>query len=180
MQPRLRELVDRLFERVPAGVGAEGFVRLSRDEFREVGGAGGPVVREATATAGRRISSAPRKAGCIAGADASKVSDRAVERGYKQIGTLGSGNHYLEIQVARPENVFDDGSWPEPSGSTCPNQVVVMFHCGSRGFGHQVATDYLRALPQGDGGASTASGSPTGSWPAPPSTRPRGRTTSPR
>jgi tRNA-splicing ligase RtcB (3'-phosphate/5'-hydroxy nucleic acid ligase) len=83
--------------------------------------------------------------GCIAGADASKVSERAVERGYKQIGTLGSGNHYLEIQVTRKEHIFE----PELAhafGITIPDQVVVLFHCGSRRFGHQVATDYLQVF----------------------------------
>ena len=83
--------------------------------------------------------------GCIEGADSSKISDKAIDRGFHQIGTLGSGNHYLEIQVAGPENIID----PELArvfGITLPNQVVVMFHCGSRGFGHQVATDYLQVF----------------------------------
>jgi tRNA-splicing ligase RtcB len=83
--------------------------------------------------------------GCMSGADASKVSDKAVERGYRQVGTLGSGNHYLEIQLALPENVFD-GETAETFGIDRPNQVAVMFHCGSRGFGHQVATDYLQTF----------------------------------
>ncbi len=81
--------------------------------------------------------------GCIPGADASKISRKAVERGFKQIGTLGSGNHYLEIQVVKPENIFDR-ELAEAFGLTIPNQIVIMFHCGSRGFGHQVATDYLQ------------------------------------
>src|SRR5436190_946654 len=81
--------------------------------------------------------------GGIAGADASKISDRAVERGYNQVGTLGSGSHYLEVQVARPEDVRDK-ELAAKFGITIPNQIVVMFHCGSRGFGHQVATDYLQ------------------------------------
>src|SRR4030095_10020068 len=76
-------------------------------------------------------------------ADATKISDRAVERGYNQVGTLGSGNHYLEVQVARPEDLRDK-ALAEKFGITIPNQIVVMFHCGSRGFGHQVATDYLQ------------------------------------
>lgn len=140
--PHLRALVDRLFARVPAGVGCRGFIRLSPDEFREVieqgahwcieRGLGWPEDLMVTEETGR-----------ILGADATRVSDRAVERGYRQLGTLGSGNHYLEIQVARPADVRD----PELArafGIHLPNQVVVMFHCGSRGFGHQVATDYLR------------------------------------
>ena len=76
-----------------------------------------------------------------------KVSEKAVERGFHQLGTLGSGNHYLEIQVAKPENIFDP-KLAEAFGITIPNQVVVMFHCGSRGFGHQVATDYLKIFLQ--------------------------------
>jgi tRNA-splicing ligase RtcB len=83
--------------------------------------------------------------GCISGADASKISERAVDRGHNQVGTLGSGNHYLEAQVARPEDVRDK-QLAEKFGITIPNQVVVMFHCGSRGFGHQVATDYLQTF----------------------------------
>jgi len=142
IEPHLHQLVDRLFQRVPAGVGCRGFIRLSPDEFREVieqgaqwcidRGYGWPEDLTATEENGR-----------IGGADAGKVSDRAIERGYKQLGTLGSGNHYLEIQVARPADILD----PELArafGIHIPNQVVIMFHCGSRGFGHQVATDYLR------------------------------------
>jgi len=141
VKPRLRELVDGLFERVPAGVGSTGFVRISKDEFREAveegahwclkNGYGWEEDLERT-----------EEGGCIRGADATKISDRAVDRGYKQIGTLGSGNHYLEIQVARQEHVFSE-ELARAFGITIPDQVVVMFHCGSRGFGHQVATDYL-------------------------------------
>ncbi len=83
--------------------------------------------------------------GCISGADASKISERAIDRGYNQVGTLGSGNHYLEVQVARPEDVRDS-DLAAKFGITIPNQIVVMFHCGSRGFGHQVATDYLQTF----------------------------------
>jgi tRNA-splicing ligase RtcB len=80
--------------------------------------------------------------GCFPGADPDCVSEHAKERGLRQIGTLGSGNHYLEIQVAHRDGIHD----PELArafGIEQPEQVVVMFHCGSRGFGHQVATDYL-------------------------------------
>jgi tRNA-splicing ligase RtcB len=83
--------------------------------------------------------------GCILGANASKISERAIDRGYNQVGTLGSGNHYLEVQVARPEDVRDS-ELAAKFGITIPNQIVVMFHCGSRGFGHQVATDYLQTF----------------------------------
>jgi tRNA-splicing ligase RtcB len=142
VKPRLRELVDRLFDRVPAGVGSTGFLKISQDEFRNLveqgarwcvkNGYGWPQDLERT-----------EEEGCISGADATKISDRAVKRGFKQVGTLGSGNHYLEIQVAKPEFVFDS-DLAKAFGITIPNQVVLMFHCGSRGFGHQVATDYLQ------------------------------------
>lgn len=142
VRPRLRELVDRLFERVPAGVGSSGFIKISPDTFREV------VVRGARWCVEQGYGweedlERTEEGGAIAGADATKISERAVNRGYDQLGTLGSGNHYLEVQVARPDEVID----PELARAfdiTLPNQVVVMFHCGSRGFGHQVATDYLR------------------------------------
>src|SRR3990172_622504 len=144
VRPPLRELVDRLYERVPAGVGATGFVRLTRDEFRSVveqgaswcvnNGYGWEEDLERT-----------EEGGCIAGADAGKISEKAIDRGHKQIGTLGSGNHYLEIQVARPENIID-AALAKAFGIVMPDQVVLMFHCGSRGFGHQVATDYLQVF----------------------------------
>ncbi len=144
VQPKLRELVDQLFNRVPAGVGSSGFVKLSHSVFRDVveqgarwcvkNGLGWEEDLERT-----------EEYGCIYGADASKVSQKAVERGFNQIGTLGSGNHYLEIQVVHPENVFDEKT-ARVFGITLPRQVVVMFHCGSRGFGHQVASDYLASF----------------------------------
>jgi len=144
VKPHLKELVDRLYERVPAGVGSTGLIKISRNEFRR-------VVEEGARWFIRRgfgweeDLERTEESGCIEGADSSKISEKAIDRGFHQIGTLGSGNHYLEIQVARPENIVD----PELArvfGITIPNQVVVMFHCGSRGFGHQVATDYLQVF----------------------------------
>lgn len=142
VRPYLERLVNAMFKRVPSGVGASGFVKVTRKEFRRVveqgarwcvnNGYGWQEDLERT-----------EEGGCMQGADVSKVSDKAVDRGLKQIGTLGSGNHYLEIQVARPEHIFDE-RLARGFGITKPNQVVIMFHCGSRGFGHQVATDYLQ------------------------------------
>jgi len=144
VKEHIKELVDRLFERVPAGVGSSGSIKLSHDEFRTMvekgarwciqNGYGWEEDLERTEEFGQ-----------ISGADASKISQKAVERGYKQIGTLGSGNHYLEIQVSRRENIFD-AKLAEAFGLNIPGQVVIMFHCGSRGFGHQVATDYLQVF----------------------------------
>ncbi len=142
LEPRLRQLVDRLFAAIPAGVGRHGFVQISKDEFRTMSEQGLRwCLKKGYALA--EDLERTEEGGCLAGADAAAVSERAVERGYQQIGTLGSGNHYLELQVARPENVFDR-ELAEAFGVRLPNQVLIMFHCGSRGFGHQVATDYLQ------------------------------------
>ena len=144
VRPRLRELIAALFGAVPSGVGARGFVRLSESEFKRVmvEGAGWCVTRgygwaeDLEHIEGR---------GCLPGADPAHVSARAMARGVEQLGTLGSGNHYLEVQVVRPGAVHDPGV-ARVLGVTGPGQVFVMLHCGSRGFGHQVGTDYLKVF----------------------------------
>ncbi len=149
VKPRLRELADALASRVPAGVGRRGFVRIGPDEFHDVlrDGAQWAVKHGYGWTEDLRTTEA---GGRFDGADPACVSERAIERGRGQLGTLGSGNHYLEVQVLRPEGVFDEPS-ARRFGLDREEQVVIMFHCGSRGFGHQVATDYLhdflRAMP---------------------------------
>jgi len=144
VRPRIHELVDLLFARIPTGVGCTGFVRCSRSEFRQVVEKGSRWCLE-RGLAWPEDLDMTEEQGCFGGADANSCSDKAVERGYDQIGTLGSGNHYCEVQVARPENIFDAAT-ARAFGITIPNQVVIMFHCGSRGFGHQVATDYLQTF----------------------------------
>jgi tRNA-splicing ligase RtcB len=144
VKPHVQSLVDRLFERVPAGVGSTGFLKISRAEFRRVIEEGARwCVRNGYGW--KEDLDLTEESGCIAGAHAAKISEKAVDRGHNQIGTLGSGNHYLEVQVAQPENIFD-AELARRLGITIPNQIVVMFHCGSRGFGHQVATDYLQVF----------------------------------
>jgi tRNA-splicing ligase RtcB len=144
VRPRIRELVDLLFAAIPTGVGCTGFVKSSRTKFRDVIQSGSRwCLKNGYATP--EDLEMTEEGGCFAGADAAACSDKAIERGYDQIGTLGSGNHYCEIQVARPENIFDPAT-ARAFGITVPNQVVIMFHCGSRGFGHQVATDYLQSF----------------------------------
>jgi tRNA-splicing ligase RtcB len=83
--------------------------------------------------------------GCLPGADPSKVTDHAVGRGMNQLGTLGSGNHYLEVQVVSNDGIFDRET-AAAFGITGQDQIVIMVHCGSRGFGHQVASDYLKVF----------------------------------
>jgi len=86
---------------------------------------------------------ATEEGGCLSGADPSKISDKAVKRGMPQAGTLGSGNHFLEIQVVK--EIFDPHV-ASIMGITGIGQILVLIHTGSRGFGHQVCTDYLRVM----------------------------------
>lgn len=142
VQPKLDRLMTELFRRVPAGVGAAGFIRLNRGSFEGVMTRGARWCIEEGYGCHRDLAHI-EEGGCIAGADPSNVSDHAVGRGINQLGTLGSGNHYLEVQVVSSNRVFD----PETAtafGITGQDQIVVMVHCGSRGFGHQVASDYLK------------------------------------
>lgn len=144
VKPELKNLIDSLFYRIPSGVGSTGSLKLSHNEFRDVVEQGSRwCLKKGLAWPGDIEMT--EEGGCFPGADASKVSERAIERGFDQVGTLGSGNHYCEVQVVRPENIFD-GKIAREFGFTVPNQVVIMFHCGSRGFGHQVATDYLQVF----------------------------------
>ena len=147
VKPKIRELVDKLFNRVPAGVGVQlshdpKLAKISRSEFDSVLENGAEWCLEngyAREEDIRRIESQ----GKLPNADSSKVSEKAKSRGLKQLGTLGSGNHYLEIQVINPGDLYD----PEMGakfGLFRPYQITVMIHCGSRGLGHQVASDYLR------------------------------------
>jgi tRNA-splicing ligase RtcB len=149
VKPRLRDLVDALAQRVPAGVGRRGFVRIDPESFRDVltDGAEWAVKNGYGWKEDLRHT---EEGGRFEGARPECVSERAIERGYRQIGTLGSGNHYLEIQVLHEAGIFD-ADLARAFGLDRPEQVVIMFHCGSRGFGHQVASDYLqdflRAMP---------------------------------
>ncbi|HEX7126386.1 MAG TPA: RtcB family protein [Thermodesulfobacteriota bacterium] len=146
VRPRLRELVEALFAEVPSGTGAKGFVEVPADELPA-------VMREGARWSVARGLGWPEDlertegGGCLPGAEPAAISERAVERGRHQLGTLGSGNHYLEIQVVPPGGIHDP-RLAAAFGIEREGQVVVMFHCGSRGFGHQVGTDYLRRFDE--------------------------------
>jgi len=143
VRPRIRELVDTLYKAVPSGVGSKGFVKLNNKQFNEVveegvkwcvdNGYGWKEDLERIESNGR-----------IEWADSSKLSKKAISRGINQLGTLGSGNHYLEIQHVKPENIVDEKL--AKKFGIFPDQIVIMFHTGSRGFGHQTATDYLQTF----------------------------------
>ncbi|MCM2322550.1 MAG: RtcB family protein [Oligoflexia bacterium] len=144
VQPRLHELIDGLYRRVPSGVGGRGSLRLRTDDFLELARTGSRwCLKNGYATA--EDLALTEDGGCAEGADTAFVSDAAIGRGQEQLGTLGSGNHYLELQVARPENIRDPAT-ASAFGFDRPNQIAIMFHCGSRGFGHQIASDYLKSF----------------------------------
>jgi len=133
-------LTDSLFRNIPSGVGAHGRLRLSALELREVlmGGAEWAVRNGYGRSSDlRRIESGGR----IAGAQPQEVSERALARGDDQLGTLGSGNHFLEVQ--RVDEIFDSAT-AAVFGLHRSGQITVLIHCGSRGLGHQVCDDYLR------------------------------------
>ncbi len=144
VKPKLPELVNMLFKVIPTGVGGTGLVKLDRKKFEGVMRDGVKWCLE-NGYASEADMDSIEENGRIKWADPSRVSDRAVQRGINQLGTLGSGNHFLEIEVIKEENVFDHENAPK-LGIDRPNQIVLTIHCGSRGFGHQIATDYLKVF----------------------------------
>ena len=138
VQPRLRELVAALFNTIPCGVGMSGDIRFSRQDAPQV------MVQGArwAVTHGHGVAADleyTESGGCLDGADPSKISDRAIQRGHDQLGTLGSGNHFIEVQAV--DTVYDDTA--ANVFGLSPGQVTVMIHSGSRGFGYQICDDYL-------------------------------------
>ena len=141
VQERIKPLVEALFRNVPCGVGKSGRIRFSRQEERRLVAEGSAyVVKKGY---GRREDVAHTEAGgCLEGADPDLVSDRAYQRGAGQCGTLGSGNHFIEVQVV--DRVFDEDA-AEVFGLAV-GDVAVMIHSGSRGFGYQVCDEYVHSL----------------------------------
>ncbi len=141
VQPRLRDLVLQLFRDVPCGTGGEGYVKLSPAELERLLAQGTPWMVEHGYGEGADAEFT-ESGGVLDWADPSKVSDRARQRGRPQVGTLGSGNHFLEVQYV--QRIFDEEA-AEALGLRL-DQVVVLIHTGSRGLGHQVCTDYVQKM----------------------------------
>ena len=138
---RLQELVTVLFQNIPSGVGSRGALRLSAKEERQVLTEGAAwAVSHGYGT--KTDLEMTEDGGVMAGADPEKVSDRALERGKDQLGTLGSGNHFLEIEVV--EEVCDAEA--AVSFGLEKGQICVMIHSGSRGLGYQICDDYLARM----------------------------------
>ena len=141
VEPKIHELLDRLFEYVPSGVGKDSNLKLSHDELDK-------VIHEGARWAVRKgfgneeDLEFAEEHGSMPGAKPGLISPRAKKRGKAQLGTLGAGNHFLEVQIV--DQIFNERI-AEAFGLK-QGQVVIMIHCGSRGLGHQVCSDYLRKM----------------------------------
>ncbi|HJJ47023.1 MAG TPA: RtcB family protein [Methanocorpusculum sp.] len=136
-----KELIEELFNAVPTGVGAKSPIRISHNDLTSLMEEGSRHAVEMGYGCEKDIERCEEN-GAMDGADISAVSNKARQRGIPQCGTLGSGNHFLELQAA--EEVLDETT-AEMYG-VMKNQICVMIHCGSRGLGHQVCTDHLQTL----------------------------------
>lgn len=143
VRPRLKELIDQIFRDVPCGAGTEGRVHLKRSDLDDVLRNGSRWMVE-NGFGGARDAELAEAGGALGGALPDKVSDRAKERGMPQLGTLGSGNHFLEVQYV--EEIHDAAA--AGAMGIRQGQVVVLIHSGSRGLGHQVCTDYVALMNQ--------------------------------
>lgn len=141
VEPQKVQLADALFRTIPAGLGSEGDIRLTVREMDEVLVEGAEwIVRRGYGT--RQDLEYVEEGGRIAGADPATVSSKAKERELEQIGSLGSGNHYLEVQWV--EQILDDEA--AAVYGLFPGQILISIHSGSRALGHQIGSDYLSVL----------------------------------
>jgi tRNA-splicing ligase RtcB (3'-phosphate/5'-hydroxy nucleic acid ligase) len=140
LRPKLKDLINELFRAIPSGLGSEGAIKLTRSQLDEflIEGA------EKTINDGygwEEDAEVCEEGGKMSGADPSSVSDTARKRGASQIGSLGSGNHFVEVQ--KVDKIIDERA-AKAMDINHKDQIVILIHCGSRGFGHQVCSDYLR------------------------------------
>jgi len=141
VRPYLQKLATRLFHKIPSGVGKGGKLDFAPDELDKILGFGAKRMVELGYGTEADLEFCEEH-GCMAGADPDLISDRAKKRGSDQLGTLGSGNHFLEVQYV--DEIFDE-SIAQVYGLH-KGSVTVMIHCGSRGLGHQTCTDYVRIM----------------------------------
>src|SRR4030042_2909329 len=143
IRPKLNQLTDTIFENVPCGLGSR------RNDFKETHGDLDRAITEgvewvvAQGLGWHEDAEHCEERGCMKNANPNKVSSTAKSRGLQQVGTLGSGNHFLEIQ--KVDKIFDSRV-AKIFGIEHEGQVTAMIHCGSRGFGHQICSDYLRVM----------------------------------
>ncbi len=144
--PHAEALSNQLFRDIPAGVGEEGEIRLSIPEIDQVMRGGARWAVEQGWGVAEDLDYVEEH-GCVAGAVPANVSDLAKKRQRGEMGTLGSGNHYLEVQVV--DRLYDAAA--AAAFGLAQDQIVVSIHCGSRGLGHQIGTDYLVSLARAAG-----------------------------
>jgi tRNA-splicing ligase RtcB (3'-phosphate/5'-hydroxy nucleic acid ligase) len=169
LRPALRPLMDGLSAAIPRGAGPGGVWQLGgRSELEKVL-AGGARYAVGQGHGSQRDLDRCEDQGLLAEADPGRVSQRAFERGLRQVGSLGSGNHFLEIQVV--DSVFDRAA--AAAFGLAAGQLCVMIHCGSRGLGHQVCTDHVRVM--GEAMARYGISVPDRQLACAPATSPEGR-----
>ncbi len=142
VEPKIKELLDTLFENIPCGVGKNSELRLDNDELDDVLNTGLDWALKNNYALKEDLDRCEEN-GYMSTAEASKVSQRAKSRGRKQLGTLGAGNHFVEIQYV--DEIYDT-EIAKTFGIKKEGQIFVMIHSGSRGLGHQVCSDYLRKI----------------------------------
>jgi tRNA-splicing ligase RtcB len=141
VRPRLKQTVEQIFRDVPCGAGGKGPYHISQKDLEQVLVKGSRWMVEQGYGEERDVRFSEEE-GCLADADPAAVSARAKERGLPQLGTIGSGNHFLEVQYV--ESIHDAAA--AQAMGIAPGRVVVLLHCGSRGLGHQVCTDFLAQM----------------------------------
>ncbi|MCW1311389.1 MAG: RtcB family protein [Candidatus Rehaiarchaeum fermentans] len=143
VRPKIKELIDELFKEIPVGVGTKSNIKISKGEFKEMMKEGGVwAVRKGYGS--KEDLENTELHGIADYAKIENVSEEAIDRGINELGSIGSGNHYLEIQYIPEGGIFDEKAAKELGFEE--GQVFVMFHTGSRGFGHQIASDYIEKL----------------------------------
>jgi tRNA-splicing ligase RtcB len=142
VRPKLKELIAKMYDAVPSGVGSKSRIRLNPKELEEAVMLGAKWAVEHGMGVEKDLEHCEEN-GAIQGADYSHVSDMAKKRGGPQFGTLGAGNHFLEIQKVEK---IHDAETAKAFGITEEGQITVMIHCGSRGYGHQICDDFLRTM----------------------------------
>ncbi len=143
IKPNINKLMDSLFKNVPSGVGSKIKLGFTKSDLERIALEGVSYVVDKGYGVSQDLDRIEEN-GCINGADPDKVSELANERGKQQLGTLGAGNHFLEVQ--RVDKVINKDI--ADKFGLYENQIVVMLHSGSRGYGHQVCSDYLKILSE--------------------------------
>jgi tRNA-splicing ligase RtcB len=143
VRPKLRELVHQLFRDIPSGTGQSSRIGASTADLNQILEKGPQWAIEHDIGSEADLDNTEER-GCIAGADPYAVSERAKQRGAPQLGTLGSGNHFLEVQYV--DQIFDEAT--ASKYNLDKDRIVLLIHTGSRGLGHQVCTDYVSQMDQ--------------------------------